>query len=78
LTPEVLADAEVFWEGRTMSDDTDWIARTALDFLIEDAKLNFRGERQEMFVWAIYNAVRNTHPAQLQNLRELIRKYEPN
>ena len=61
-----------------MSDENDWIARTAVNFLIEDAKLDFKGDRQETFIWAIFNALRKTDPAELQNLRELLRKYQTN
>lgn len=58
-----------------MDEETDSVARSAVKALIEDAKAEFRGERQEVFAWAIYNAVRHTDSAQLQNLRELLRKH---
>ena len=61
-----------------MPNETDWIGRTAIDFLIDDARQNFKGERQKTFVWAIFNALRKTDAAESQNLRELVRKYTTN
>jgi predicted transcriptional regulator len=55
-------------------DKEDAVAWKAVNALIEDAKSNFKGEQQEAFAWAIYNAVRYTDPSQLENLRELLRK----
>jgi hypothetical protein len=41
-------------------DDRISVAWNAVNALIEDAKCNLRGERGEIFAWAIYNAVRHT------------------
>ena len=56
-------------------DDRISVAWNAVNALIEDAKCNLRGERGEIFAWAIYNAVRHTGDSQLQNLRELLREH---
>jgi hypothetical protein len=64
--------------GLAVDPEIDYIARSAINFLIEDAKVDFKGERQEAFIWAIFHAVRKTDPAELQNLRELVKKYQAN
>jgi len=43
--------------------------------LIEDAKADFKGSRQEAFAWGVYNALRFTDATQLQKLRELLREH---
>jgi hypothetical protein len=60
-------------EGLVMDKEIDAIAWHAVDALIQDAMANFKGEQQEAFAWAIYNAIRCTAPPQLQNLRDLLR-----
>jgi predicted RNA binding protein with dsRBD fold (UPF0201 family) len=62
-------------EGSKMTDDREPVAWHAVNALIEDAKRNFKGERGEAFAWAIYNAVRRTNGAELQNLREMLQKH---
>jgi hypothetical protein len=52
----------------------DSVAWKAVNALIDDARANFKGERQEAFAWAVYNAVRRTDPEQLKNLIELLGK----
>ena len=52
----------------------DTIAWNAVNALIEDARANFKGEQQEAFAWAIYNAVRHSDQSQLDNLRALLHK----
>ena len=58
------------------NDAPESVAWKAVNALIEDAQAKFKGERQEAFAWAIYNAVRQTAPWQLRNIRELLLKYE--
>ena len=58
-----------------MTDDKDSLAWHAVNALIEDAKLDLRGEHGEAFAWAIYNAIRATDQAQLENLSQLLRRF---
>ena len=63
-------------EGLAMdksSKEDDAVAWHAVNALIQDAKSNFRGKQQEAFAFAIYNAIRNTDPSQIQNLRDHLR-----
>jgi hypothetical protein len=58
-----------------MDEENDSVAWNAVNALIENARADFRGERQKAFAWAVYSAVRRTDSSQLQNLRELLRKH---
>ena len=57
------------------SAEDEAIARLAINALIEDANVNFKGERKEAFVWGVYNALRVTAPVQLQKLKDLLEQH---